>query len=197
VSDYDAANGVLSITKARVCGIDRDRTKSAEDRRVALCDRARSVLEQLIQRGKNVDVGALTSSSSPADNHRCGFASLRRKPPQRLSSHHVLDHALTKWCHGKSPLQDESTARAAAASLQRSSTGIDTQADAVHHRSEEEPNSRWETLCESQHDSGYSVNGTFAEYTIGAAANVGRLPERPDFAQMAPILCAGLTEIRT
>src|SRR6266540_1918027 len=27
----------------------------------------------------------------------------------------------------------------------------------------------WETLCESQHNSGYSVNGTFAEYAIGAA----------------------------
>jgi propanol-preferring alcohol dehydrogenase len=51
----------------------------------------------------------------------------------------------------------------------------------------------WETLCESQHNSGYSVNGTFAEYSIGAAAYVGRLPARPDFAQMAPILCAGVT----
>ena len=51
----------------------------------------------------------------------------------------------------------------------------------------------WETLCESQHDSGYSVNGTFAEYAIGSAAYVARLPERVDFAQMAPILCAGVT----
>jgi len=51
----------------------------------------------------------------------------------------------------------------------------------------------WETLCESQHDSGYSVNGTFAEYAIGAAAYVGRLPERPNFAELAPILCAGVT----
>jgi propanol-preferring alcohol dehydrogenase len=51
----------------------------------------------------------------------------------------------------------------------------------------------WETLCESQHNSGYGVNGTFAEYSIGAAAYVGRLPARPDFAQMAPILCAGVT----
>lgn len=51
----------------------------------------------------------------------------------------------------------------------------------------------WETLCESQRNSGYSVNGSFAEYAIGAAAYVGRLPDRPDFAQMAPILCAGVT----
>lgn len=51
----------------------------------------------------------------------------------------------------------------------------------------------WETLCESQHDSGYSVNGTFAEYAIGSAAYVGRLPARVDFAAIAPILCAGVT----
>jgi propanol-preferring alcohol dehydrogenase len=51
----------------------------------------------------------------------------------------------------------------------------------------------WETLCEAQHDSGYSVNGTFAEYAIGAADYVGRLPDRVDFAAMAPILCAGVT----
>jgi propanol-preferring alcohol dehydrogenase len=51
----------------------------------------------------------------------------------------------------------------------------------------------WETLCESQHDSGYSVNGTFADYAIGSAAYVARLPERPDFAGLAPILCAGVT----
>src|SRR5579863_8542677 len=32
----------------------------------------------------------------------------------------------------------------------------------------------WETLCESQRCSGYSVDGTFAEYAIGSAAYVGR-----------------------
>ncbi|WP_109126618.1 alcohol dehydrogenase AdhP [Dyella sp. C11] len=51
----------------------------------------------------------------------------------------------------------------------------------------------WETLCETQHDSGYSVDGTFAEYAIGNAAYVARLPDGADFAQMAPILCAGAT----
>ena len=51
----------------------------------------------------------------------------------------------------------------------------------------------WETLCESQHNSGYGVNGTFAEYAIGAADYVARLPADPDFAQLAPILCAGVT----
>jgi alcohol dehydrogenase, propanol-preferring len=51
----------------------------------------------------------------------------------------------------------------------------------------------WETLCEAQHMSGYTVNGSFAEYVIGAAPYVGRLPKGADFAELAPILCAGVT----
>jgi propanol-preferring alcohol dehydrogenase len=51
----------------------------------------------------------------------------------------------------------------------------------------------WETLCESQHNSGYGVNGSFAEYAIGAADYVARLPKGVDFKAMAPILCAGVT----
>lgn len=41
--------------------------------------------------------------------------------------------------------------------------------------------------------SGYTVNGSFAEYVIGAAPFVGRLPDNGDFAELAPILCAGVT----
>jgi propanol-preferring alcohol dehydrogenase len=51
----------------------------------------------------------------------------------------------------------------------------------------------WETLCESQHNTGYNVNGTFAEYAIGNAGFLARLPANADFAQLAPILCAGVT----
>lgn len=51
----------------------------------------------------------------------------------------------------------------------------------------------WETLCEAQHNSGYGVDGAFAEYAIGSAAYVARLPARPDFMAIAPILCAGVT----
>jgi propanol-preferring alcohol dehydrogenase len=56
----------------------------------------------------------------------------------------------------------------------------------------------WETLCPAQHDSGYSVDGGFAQYAIASAAYAGRLPkdlhiEPTSFAQMAPILCAGVT----
>src|SRR5208337_2736168 len=51
----------------------------------------------------------------------------------------------------------------------------------------------WDSLCLSQRNSGYSVNGSFAEYVIGAAPYVARLPANPDFAALAPILCAGVT----
>ena len=51
----------------------------------------------------------------------------------------------------------------------------------------------WETLCEHQHNSGYSVDGGFAEYAIASAAFAARLPAEIDFAKIAPILCAGVT----
>ncbi|MGQ7790818.1 alcohol dehydrogenase AdhP [Faunimonas sp. B44] len=51
----------------------------------------------------------------------------------------------------------------------------------------------WETLCESQHNTGYGVDGGYAEYVLANAAYVGRLPDNPDFVAMAPILCAGVT----
>jgi propanol-preferring alcohol dehydrogenase len=53
--------------------------------------------------------------------------------------------------------------------------------------------SGWETLCEQQHNSGYSVDGSFAEYAIAAADYVGRLPDNANFIELAPILCAGVT----
>jgi len=51
----------------------------------------------------------------------------------------------------------------------------------------------WDALCLSQRNSGYSVNGSFAEYAIGAEAFVGRLPRNAELIGLAPILCAGVT----
>lgn len=51
----------------------------------------------------------------------------------------------------------------------------------------------WETLCESQQNTGYSVNGGFADYTLADAGFVGRLPDNVDFLEIAPVLCAGVT----
>jgi integrase len=49
VTDYDAAHGVLSVTKARVLGIDKDVTKTGEDRRIRLCPRAIAVIERQLR----------------------------------------------------------------------------------------------------------------------------------------------------
>jgi propanol-preferring alcohol dehydrogenase len=51
----------------------------------------------------------------------------------------------------------------------------------------------WETLCQQQQNTGYSVDGAYAEYVLAPAAYVGRIPEGLDFTEAAPILCAGVT----
>ncbi|WP_045390856.1 alcohol dehydrogenase AdhP [Falsirhodobacter sp. alg1] len=51
----------------------------------------------------------------------------------------------------------------------------------------------WETLCEAQLNSGYSINGAFAEYVLADPNYVGHLPEGIDFVDIAPVLCAGVT----
>ncbi|WP_294281299.1 zinc-dependent alcohol dehydrogenase, partial [uncultured Sphingomonas sp.] len=51
----------------------------------------------------------------------------------------------------------------------------------------------WETLCESQLNTGYSVNGGFADYVIADPNFVGHLPGNISFTEIAPVLCAGVT----
>ncbi len=51
----------------------------------------------------------------------------------------------------------------------------------------------WETLCESQRNTGYSVNGGFAQYVLADAGYVGHLPSGIGFVEIAPVLCAGVT----
>ncbi|ATU74253.1 Alcohol dehydrogenase [Gluconacetobacter sp. SXCC-1] len=51
----------------------------------------------------------------------------------------------------------------------------------------------WETLCEKQEDTGYSVNGCFAEYVVADPNYVAHLPKDIDPVRTAPVLCAGLT----
>jgi D-arabinose 1-dehydrogenase-like Zn-dependent alcohol dehydrogenase len=36
----------------------------------------------------------------------------------------------------------------------------------------------WETLCPEQKNSGYSMNGSFAEYALGQADYLGQIPDR-------------------
>lgn len=51
----------------------------------------------------------------------------------------------------------------------------------------------WETLCELQQNTGYSVNGSFAEYVLADPDYVGVLPDGVGFVEVAPVLCAGVT----
>lgn len=51
----------------------------------------------------------------------------------------------------------------------------------------------WETLCGEQQNTGYSVNGGFAEYALADPAFVGHVPDAVDFVSAAPVLCAGVT----
>ena len=53
--------------------------------------------------------------------------------------------------------------------------------------------SGWETLCLEQKNSGYSVDGSFAQYALAQADYLGRIPENLSFIDAAPILCAGVT----
>ena len=53
--------------------------------------------------------------------------------------------------------------------------------------------SGWETLCLAQQNSGYSVNGSFAQFALGQADYLGRIPDKLSFIDAAPILCAGVT----
>jgi propanol-preferring alcohol dehydrogenase len=53
--------------------------------------------------------------------------------------------------------------------------------------------SGWETLCLEQKNSGYSVNGSFAQYALAQADYLGRIPGSLSFIDAAPILCAGVT----
>ncbi|WP_367109328.1 alcohol dehydrogenase AdhP [uncultured Psychrobacter sp.] len=51
----------------------------------------------------------------------------------------------------------------------------------------------WETLCLKQKNSGYSVNGSFAEYVLADPNYVGHIPDSVDSVEIAPVLCAGVT----
>jgi propanol-preferring alcohol dehydrogenase len=53
--------------------------------------------------------------------------------------------------------------------------------------------SGWETLCLGQRNTGYSVDGGFADYVVADAAFVGLVPEAVDPFDAAPLTCAGVT----
>jgi propanol-preferring alcohol dehydrogenase len=54
-------------------------------------------------------------------------------------------------------------------------------------------NTGWETLCEAQENMGYTMNGGFAEYTVGYARHAVAVPDGIDPFDAAPLTCAGVT----
>jgi propanol-preferring alcohol dehydrogenase len=54
-------------------------------------------------------------------------------------------------------------------------------------------NSGRETLCLNQLNMGYAINGGFAEYAVGYARHVVRVPDGVDPMDAAPLTCAGVT----
>ena len=51
----------------------------------------------------------------------------------------------------------------------------------------------WETLCEKQVNTGYSVNGAYAEYVVAYAAYVAQVPDTIDPLDASVLTCAGVT----
>jgi alcohol dehydrogenase, propanol-preferring len=54
-------------------------------------------------------------------------------------------------------------------------------------------NTGWETLCPHQVNTGYGMNGGFADYTVGFARHVVPVPADIDPRDAAPLTCAGVT----
>ncbi|HEV3048277.1 MAG TPA: zinc-dependent alcohol dehydrogenase [Solirubrobacteraceae bacterium] len=50
-----------------------------------------------------------------------------------------------------------------------------------------------ETLCERQLNSGYAIDGAYAEYAAAYAKQIVRVPEAVDSLVAAPLTCAGVT----
>jgi propanol-preferring alcohol dehydrogenase len=51
----------------------------------------------------------------------------------------------------------------------------------------------WETLCESQLNTGYALDGGHAEFAVADARYAVRVPDGIDPAEAAPLTCAGVT----
>jgi propanol-preferring alcohol dehydrogenase len=51
----------------------------------------------------------------------------------------------------------------------------------------------WETLCEQQRNTGYGIDGGYAQYATASAKYVAKVPEGVDPLDAAPLTCAGVT----
>jgi alcohol dehydrogenase, propanol-preferring len=53
--------------------------------------------------------------------------------------------------------------------------------------------SGWETLCGAQKNTGYSVNGGYAEFAVADSRYVAKIPKGLDYIDISPHFCAGVT----
>lgn len=53
--------------------------------------------------------------------------------------------------------------------------------------------SGWETLCEAQQNTGYSIDGAYAEFAVASAAYAVPVPDEVSSFDAAPLTCAGVT----
>jgi len=108
---------VLSITKARVNGIDQDVTKTGEDRRIVLCPRAVAILErQLRLRERAVAAGLIhhealffTTAGAPIQQLGYGYWRWQRTLKRlalRYRKPYVARHTSVSWhlMIGRNPL---------------------------------------------------------------------------------------------
>lgn len=117
LSDIDLVNGIVSVNKARVAGIDRCQTKTGEDRRNALCPRALAILKrQLALRARLQCAGVIRHEhvffretgepfwnlQSPAKRWRATLTSLKL----RYRRPYTARHSSVSWSLmvGKNPL---------------------------------------------------------------------------------------------
>jgi alcohol dehydrogenase, propanol-preferring len=54
----------------------------------------------------------------------------------------------------------------------------------------------WETLCEAQQNSGYSINGSYAEYAVADDRYAVSVPDSISSFDAAPLTCAGVTTFK-
>jgi len=117
VTDYDAARSMLSVTKARVVGIDKDVTKTGEDRRIVLCPRAVAVIErQLCLRNRLVKAGMIshehlffTDSGTPIPDDKYPYVRWQwtfRRLAIRYRRPYMARHTSVSWnlMIGRNPL---------------------------------------------------------------------------------------------
>jgi len=117
VTDFDAAHGVLSITKARVLGIDKDVTKTGEDRRIVLCPRAIAVIERQLHlrertvRSRLIDHDHLffTDSGAPIPDVKYPYVRWQRTLSRlaiRYRKPYMARHTSVSWnlMVGRNPL---------------------------------------------------------------------------------------------